>query len=757
MTPSEFLAALRAAPGYAQQIVHQVTLPARPAVYRALASPLPALLQERLHQLGIAQLWSHQAEAVDAARRGEHVIVATSTASGKSLCYHLPVIEALLADPSTRALYLFPTKALAQDQLRALRRLAPECRAATFDGDTPLPDRRQVRERAQIILTNPDMLHLGILPAHASWGPFFRHLRFVVIDEAHSYRGVFGSHVANVLRRLRRICAAAGSRPVFLATSATIGNPGEHLERLVGEPATVVAADGSPHGPRQLVFWNPPLLGEALAGCRSANAEAAALLAALVRARLRTIVFTRTRKLAELVAVYARERLRRDGDLADRIAVYRAGYLPAERREIERRLFNGELLAVVATTALELGIDVGDLTAAVLTGYPGSVASTWQQAGRAGRGEDESLVVLIGLDNPLDQYLMRHPDHLLTAPREHAWINPENPTILASHLLCAAHELPLGAEDLALFGEGLLGALGSLAAAGYLRQQGDYWFPTAIVSAPARAVNIRAGSEEPVTLLVGGQPLETVEATLAPLQLHPGAVYLHQGESYLVETLDLAARLARARPVDLPYYTVADEQTDLRIQHVSQTRPAGRTTAFLGEVAIRSQVVGFKRKRIFSEEVLSREPLALPPQQFTTAACWWTLPATLRAPLERQGGEFAGGLHAAEHACIGLLPLFALCDRRDIGGVSTPLHPDTGLPTIFIYDGHPGGVGIAERGYAELEALWTTTLQVLRDCPCQDGCPSCIQSPKCGNLNATLDKHAATWLLEWLLGEQAER
>ncbi|MFN8534318.1 MAG: DEAD/DEAH box helicase [Dehalococcoidia bacterium] len=750
MRPSAFVSAVRRDPGYEGQIVHETILSERPSTYQSLEHPLPVWLAERLRSLGIERFWSHQSEAIDAARRGAHVVIATSTASGKSLCFQIPTIEVLEGDAHARALYLFPTKALAQDQLRSLSQLAPSVVSRAFDGDTPVGDRSQVRRASQIILTNPDMLHVGMLPRHDAWSAFFRNLRFVVIDESHVYRGVFGSHVANVLRRLRRVCAFYGSHPVFIASSATIGNPGEHFQRLTGLPATVVDEDGSPHGPRQFLFWNPPIVGGQTMARRSANIEAAGLLVALARAGLRSIVFTKTRKLAELVYFYARDQLE-SGGLRDRIASYRAGYLAADRRSIERRLFNGDLLAVTATTALELGIDVGDLAATVLTGFPGSVSSTWQQAGRSGRGRDESLSILIGLDNPLDQFIMRHPDALFGKPQEHARINPFNPRIQTRHILCAAHERPLDLDDLDYFGEPLLGAIHDLTESGLLRRRGDRWYPAPTVDYPAAEIDIRAASGVAFDLVAGGRTIETIEAETALFQVHPGAIYLHQGDTYLVEDLDLQAYVARARRSDANYYTTADEQTELTVGSTIDERPAGTTVARLGDVTVRNQVVGFKRKRVFSEEVISREALDLPPQSFETVALWWTVPEVLRLEVEREGLDFAGGLHAVEHACIGLLPLFALCDRRDIGGVSTPYHLDTGEATIFIYDGHAGGVGITERGFAELEALWSTTLQMLRECPCDDGCPSCIQSPKCGNNNDVLDKAAARLILTRLV------
>lgn len=758
MNTSAFLRHLTLQPTYNAQIAHIEHIPPRDASCAELARPLVSSLQGCLDEHGLLPLYTHQAEAVNNARQGRNVMVSTSSASGKTLCYNIPVLEAILTEVGSRALYLFPTKALAQDQLRTLQELfcLPPLSVeefATFDGDTPQAERPQIRKRARIILTNPDMLHIGILPNHQSWSRLLRHLRYVVVDEAHIYCGVFGSHVACVLRRLRRLCNLYGSSPQFICCSATIANPGEHAERLVGLPFTVVDNDGSPHGGKDFVFWNPPIIDEAKSVRRSANSEATNLFTELVSRDIRSLTFARTRRLTELIYTYSRQRLAETAPaLAGRIKAYRAGYLPQERRQIEQELFNGQLLGVVATTALELGIDIGDLEATVLTGYPGSIASTWQQAGRSGRGRDRSLSFLIGLDNPLDQYFMRHPDFFFQKGFENALVNPDNPYILRAHLLCAAWELPLG-SDQGIFGATFGQRKAELEALGVLRERRWRWYLSPRIAYPAQGINIRATSGENFDLVdtATDSLLETVEASAAFFQIHPGAIYLHQGESYLVTELDLANRTAYAEPTTASYYTQTKEIEDLRIVKRTRSRSCGPVTVYLGEVEVTNTVVGFKKRAQFTEEVIGEEPLDLPTQHFPTVALWFDLPPEAVARLDKEQLDFAGGLHAVEHAAIAILPLFALCDRNDIGGVSTPFHPDTGRAQLFIYDAYPGGIGIAEKGFDLVEELWQATLKVITECPCQEGCPSCIQSPKCGNNNKPLDKKAARILLEGLL------
>lgn len=740
---------------YKQQIVHTEYIPSQDAIFGNLDKPLHPDLRARLESSGMPALYHHQAEALNAILAGKNVIVSTPSASGKSLCYHLATLEAILNDKDSRAVYIFPTKALAQDQLRSLKEFAcpeflSEAAVATFDGDTPQTERASVKRQARVLLTNPDMLHLGVLPNHQSWSRLFRHLKYLVIDEAHVYRGVFGSHMANILRRLRRICGFYGSNPQFICCSATIANPKEHAQNLLDLPFEEIVGDGSPHGEKYFAFWNPPFIDEAKGSRHSSNTEATFLLTELIQNNIRSLVFARSRKLTELIYIYTQGQL--PPSLSDKISPYRAGYLPRDRRQIERQFLNGELLGLVATTALELGIDIGDLEATVLTGYPGSIASAWQQAGRSGRSMDSSLSFFIAQDNPLDQYLMRNPDFFFGKNFDNALINPNNPHILKPHLLCAAWEKPL--DDEKLFGAGVDTALAELEQEGRLRKHQKRWYPTPAITYPAQDVNIRATSGENYAVIdvSQGRLLETVEASMAFFQIHPGAIYLHQGESYLITELDLARHTAAATLTSVNYYTQTKEITDLKVVKIAKEKDCRGVKVYLGDVDVTTTVVGFKKKRQFTEEVVGEEPLDLPPQSFPTTSFWFDLPQKAVARIAEAGFNLRGGLHACEHASIGVLPLFALCDRNDIGGVSTSFHPDTGKAEIFIYDAYPGGIGIAEKGFEIVETLWQATLRLIEECPCQDGCPSCIQSPKCGNNNQPLDKEAAVMLLQALLG-----
>ncbi len=751
-----FLAALKRRPDYQQQLVHLQYLSPRQATYATLRPPLPDPLTDALQRQGIRRLYRHQFDAITAIRRGEHVVVVTATASGKTLCYNLPVLETVLATPRTRALYLFPTKALAQDQADALGEFRlPDLHVATYDGDTPPAQRRRIREEAQIILTNPDMLHVGILPQHFRWANVFRHLRYVVIDDVHIYRGVFGSNVANILRRLRRVCRLHGADPIFICASATVANPQEFTSALLGLPVRVIDADGAPRGPKWIVLWNPPVIDVAQARRRSAYSEATALFTQLVRNGVRTIAFTQSRKVTELIYRYAHKDLAQDAeDLADRISPYRAGYLPQERRAIERRLFTGDLLGVVSTSALELGIDVGALDAALLVGFPGTIASTWQRAGRAGRGSGEALAILVAHEDALDQYLMRNPAYLFDRPCEHAVIDPENPYILARHLRCAAAESALWEKDTELFGSRTMEIAALLAEHGELTARRGRWYWTK-PTYPATDIEVRSVSGESFRIMEAGDGrlVGTVDAARAFEQVHPGATYLHHGDPYVVQGLDLAHKIATVVPTEGDYYTQPRSTTDLEIVEVHTQRPYGTTTAYFGDVDVTTHVISFVRKRLFSEEVLGEEPLDLPVQRLQTTALWFAIPGWLAEEVHRRGLDLAGGIHAVEHAAIGLLPLFAMCDRWDLGGVSYPIYPDLDAAAIFIYEGYPGGVGITEKGFALLDDLLGATLRVIETCPCEAGCPSCIQSPKCGNMNDPLDKVAATLLLRGLLGQ----
>jgi DEAD/DEAH box helicase domain-containing protein len=758
MDTSAFLEYLKSDPEYKDQIVHIQHIPARDAQLGWLDKPLDPLLQNRLDRASITTLYAHQVDAVNAVRQGNNVMVATPSASGKTLCYNIPVLNAMLENTTTRALYLFPTKALAQDQLRSLTELAGktinlpwEC--STYDGDTPPEDRAGIRKRARIVLTNPDMLHLSILPNHQTWGRFFRRLKYVVVDEAHVYRGVFGSHLACILRRLRRICNFYGSRPQFVFCSATIANPGEHAERLSGLPFKVIDKDGAPYGGKAFVFWNPPIIDEARSARRSANSEATYLFTGLVRQGVRTLTFAGTRKLTELIYVYSRDLLGQP--LAEKIKPYRAGYLASDRREIERELFSGQLLGAVATNALELGIDIGDLDATVLTGYPGSIASTWQQAGRSGRRGKRSLTFLVAQNNPLDQYFMNNPDFFFGKPFENALINWENGNILKPHLLCAAWERQLDASDTSYFGDALAPEVAELEEEGRLRKVDDCWYIAPQLSYPAQDVNVRSASSQNYQVLdssKGYDLLETIEEDHAFWQVHPGAIYLHQGESYFVRELDIEKHIAVVEPATVPYYTQTLEMTDIRVIQKIYDKECNGVRVSLGIVDVTNQVDGFKKKKHYTDEVVGEELLDLPPMRFITQSLWFDLPQKAVDTIEKNKLDFHGGLHAAEHAAIAILPLFAMCDRNDIGGVSTPFHADTGRAQIFIYDGYPGGIGIAEKGYEIIDQLWAATLKAIDECPCREGCPACIQSPKCGNNNEPLDKKAAVILLRGLLG-----
>jgi len=743
--------------GEASRMTHLEVIPARAASFVDMPEHLHPRLVEALGRLGVSRLYPHQARALDLVGKGRHVVISTGTASGKSLCYHLPVYEEILENPSSRALYLFPTKALAQDQLRSLKDLqGREVRSATYDGDTPTDLRGWIRREAQIVLSNPDMLHYGVLPNHRLWGGFFSHLRYVVLDEAHVARGVFGSHVAQVLRRLRRVAALYGSHPQFFFASATIANPGEHAGRLAGLEVDAVEDDYSPRGRKVFALWNPPDILSMEGGeiHRSSNLETAELLSRLMRLGVRTIAFSRSRKAAELIYGYVQRILdSSERELAEQLASYRGGYLPQQRREIERRLFAGELMAVVTTNALELGVDIGELEACIMNGYPGTIASTWQQAGRAGRRQGESLAVLVAADDPLDQYLMRHPDFIFGTPCEEAVIDLENPRILGAHLACAAYELPLREGDEEYFGADMWHILEELKRDEVLGTKGKLWYYAGLTS-PAQEVNLRSASGSLISIVEAdtGSLLGTVEEASCFFHVHPGAVYLHQGDSYLVEGLDLERMVALVRDEDLDFYTNPMDNTDVIVLEEEKARVVSPDACSIhyGEVEVATKVYAYQKRRLLTHEILETLGLDLPSQVLTTRALWYTLPVQRLAALGLDEYSLAGGLHAMEHAAISILPLFAMCDRWDIGGMSTAFHGDTGHATVFIYDAYPGGVGIAARGFELAVAHLRSTREMVRSCSCQEGCPSCIHSPKCGNGNEPLNKQAAIRLLELL-------
>jgi DEAD/DEAH box helicase domain-containing protein len=756
---------LAAAPGRRDRLVHVERVAARQGTTADWPGWVDGELVRRLADLGVQRPWGHQVEAAELARAGRHVVVSTGTASGKSLAYLMPVLTAVREGLVARdgrgvtALYLAPTKALAADQLRAVTALElGGLRAATYDGDTPTEEREWVRAHAGLVLTNPDLLHHSMLPGHARWAPFLRALRYVVVDECHVYRGVFGSHVAAVLRRLRRVCAHYGATPTFVLASATASEPAFSAGRLTGHSVVAVDRDRSPRGETAFALWEPPLTelrGERGAPVRrSVNAETADLLTDLVVEGCRTLAFVRSRRGAETVALLARDHLEEvEPGLGQRVAAYRAGYLPEERREVEARLQNGRLLGVAATSALELGVDVAGLDAVLLAGWPGTRASLWQQAGRAGRAGQGALAVLVARDDPLDTYLVHHPEAVFGQPVEATVLDPDNPYVLGPHLCAAAAELPLTEDDHALFGPTTAALLDDLVGRGLLRRRPTGWYWTSPDRA-SRLADLRGIGGEVVRVVETGtgRLLGTVDPGSADRTVHRGAVYLHQGTTYLVDSLDLSDSVALASAASPDYSTQAREVTDIRVVDIRTAVPWGEGTLTLGDVEVTSRVVSFLRRRLASGEVLGEEALDLPARHLRTRAVWWTLTLEQVARAGVAADALPGAAHAAEHASIGLLPLFATCDRWDIGGVSTALHPDTLLPTVFVYDGHPGGAGFAERGFERAGDWLTATRDAIQACGCEAGCPSCVQSPKCGNGNDPLDKAAAVRLLTALVG-----
>jgi len=730
------------------ELAHLTVEPARAGRSEPFPDDLDPRVASALVAQGITALYRHQAETWEALRAGGNVIVTTSTASGKSLAFNLPVLDLLAREPKSRALYLYPTKALAQDQARALQAFGLRgVKPAIYDGDTESERRWQIRKWANVILSNPDMLHVGVLPHHERWGDVLANLRYVVVDEAHVYRGVFGSHVANVLRRLRRLARTYGSEPQFVLASATIANPGRLAEMLVGEPATVVDSDAAPAPERTVALWNPELIDADLGARASSLGDASRLLATFVERGLRTICFAKSRKAVELIHRFASDRV--DPATAARLAPYRAGYTAGQRREIERRLMAGELLGVTATDALELGIDIGSLDCAISVGFPGTVSSLRQQWGRAGR-RAPGLAVLVASEDALDQYFMREPETLLARTVEAAILDHANPRVLDGHVLAAAYEGPIDERDDGTLGPEALERAAVLPElkrtdAGYVWNGKDY---------PAARVLLRSGELDSFTVVDDGTGtvLGTVERSRAYSTVHDGAVYLHLGEQHLVTRLDVDARLALVRPATVDWYTQAKKETATEI--VAAVRVEGRLGLALtfGRVAVSERVVAYQRKSISGGDTLETVPLDLPETSFETEAVWFSPTLAQLEGLEEMP-KLLSSLHAAEHSLIALLPLWAMCDRWDIGGLSTNVHPQTGLPTIFVYDGHAGGVGITERGFERFEGWVEDTARMLAGCPCAAGCPSCVQSPKCGNLNDYLDKDGALMLLRRLLAE----
>jgi DEAD/DEAH box helicase domain-containing protein len=754
---------LASGPGRDDSLRHLRVLPPRPATTAAWPQWVRADVVASFRERGIGLPWRHQVVGAEAAWTGQHVVLSTGTASGKSLAYQLPALTGVLnrrgprGERGSTTLYISPTKALAQDQLATVQELGLGVRVATHDGDSSPDEREWTREHGEYVLTNPDMLHRSLLPRHDRWSGLFRSLDFVVVDECHHYRGVFGAHVAQVLRRLRRVCAAHGSDPTFVLASATVGNPAEHASRLTGLDVMAVSHDDSPRGELALALWEPrftSFVGENGAPLRrAASSETADLLADLVSEGVRTLAFVRSRRAAESVATTTAELLAEvDPELPSRVAGYRGGYLPEERREIEQALREGRLLGLAATNALELGIDVSGLDAVLVAGFPGTRAAWWQQVGRAGRNAGDALAVLVARDDPLDTYLVTHPEALLDQAIEQTVFDPTNPYVLGPHLCAAAQEVPLRERDLAMFGPTAQETVDELTSAGRLRRRPHGWYWTHPEPAHVLA-DIRSGGGRPFALVEGstGRVVGTVDASSAHATAHAGAVYVHRGESWVVESLDLDDHVATIQRADVDYSTTARELTDITLVEELDHRRWGEARISYGTVEVSHRVVSYLRRRQPSGQVLEEVFLDLPEQTLFTQAVWWTLPDDLLAEHGFAGPDLPGAAHAAEHCSIGLLPLFATCDRWDIGGVSTARHADTGRLTVFVYDGHAGGAGISARGFAAAEAWLAATRDTIASCECPDGCPSCVQSPKCGNQNNPLDKQGAIALLDVLL------
>lgn len=700
-----------------------------------------------LEKSGIALFYSHQVKAIDLIRQGQNVLLMTPTASGKSLVYNIPVLESIIDDPNARSLYVFPLKGLEQDQVKNLNELSGSLgfgvAGAVYDGDTTAYRRKKIREAVpNVIFTNPDMLHLGIIPFHRKWGDLFSNLKYVVIDEIHSYRGVFGSHVAQVLRRLRRICDYYGSNPQFIAASATIANPDKLSGELFGVPFSVIHESGAPSAGKHFFFLKP---------IESPYTLATRLFVQCIKSGLRTIVFTKSRKITELIyawsANYAHE-------LIDKISPYRAGFLPKERREIEAKLFSGELLGVISTSALELGVDIGGLDCCILCGYPGSVSSTWQRAGRVGRQGRESVVMLVAIQDALDHYFMRHTDEFFDKGYEAAVIDPGNTNIVKSHIKCAASELPLRLTDSVYDIGGLMPVIDELVAEKTLSKskRGEVWFSAD--RSPQRGVGIRAIGERFMLVSESGRAIGELSGGRVFREAFPGSVYLHRGRQYQVVRLDIENRQAVCRAVNLQYYTQALSHEETEVINKRAEREFGLITFSWGTLRITQQITGYERKRVFDRQRISRHDLEMPEHVFETEGLWTVIDKETQLKIIANRFDLGGTLHAVEHALIASMPLFALCDRGDIGGLSHTGFPDFGRPAIFVYDGYEGGVGLSRRAL-EIAGEWIrTTYKFIAECPCLDGCPSCVQDSHCGNSNEPLDKEGARFLLEiWLCGE----
>jgi len=770
MKVKDFIKEIENSRDYYNQIVHIQDIPSREAIYGELETPLDPQLRSALQAQGIEKLYSHQVSAISAIREGKNIVIVTSTASGKTLCYNIPVLESILENENTRALYLYPTKALAQDQLKKLIRFKEvnpkfSFETGTYDGDTPTSTRKKLRDSGKIILSNPDMLHANILPNHSRWANFFSNLRYVVIDEIHTYKGIFGSNVANLIKRLNRICAHYGSSPQFICCSATINNPKELAESITDREMVLIDNDGSPKGSKKFVLWNPPFLDESKTERRSPNSEAVRLITELIRNRVQTITFVQTRVITELLYRYCQEALQRiRPNLVDRIRSYRGGYLPEERREIERLLFSGELLGVISTNALELGIDIGGLDACIIVGYPGTISSTWQRAGRAGRTKDDSLVILIGHNNPIDQYLMKHTSYFFEQPVENVVISPDNPHIMVGHLRCAVHELPITIKDEQIFGESAPAILELLQEDNQVKFISDKWYWTG-KGYPARDFGLRNMDENSYNIVDTTDNRNEVIGILdefsAFMLVHDRAIYMQEGETYFVKNLDIKQKIAYVEKVKVDYYTQSVTEDKIRVDEKEMEKEVFQSKAYFGQVTVTSITIMFRKIKLGSNDSIGFGNLNLPPIELETNALWITPPAFALARVKEYGRIASEGLMGIGNALAGIIPLYVICDYMDIGPVVDS--SNTGIPTIFVYDKYPGGLGFAEKSYELLDQILESCLELISSCPCDNGCPSCVGSVArtWSYLDADSefreripDKEAALMLLHDMLGKK---
>ena len=745
---TEYLQALKSSPRLGQQVVHHEELAEIPASFGKNRINWPSPLEDAIEQMGIDMLYQHQVTATDAIRNGDNVIVSTPTASGKSLIYNLPVFEQIMRSPDSTALYLFPLKALAQDQLRTLQELSfllpEELRpaAAIYDGDTTAYKRKKLRDRPpNILITNPDMLHLSMLGYHSTWSNYFAGLTHVILDEVHTYRGIFGSHMAWVLRRLKRICAYYGSTPQFILSSATVANPDELARDLLDEPVTVISKSGAPRAKRHFVFINP---------IDSAATAASQLIESSLKRGLRTIVYTQSRKLTELVSIWTQQRL---GSLADKLSSYRAGYLPEERREIETRLSEGSLLGVIATSALELGINIGDLDICILVGYPGTVMTTWQRGGRVGRKENESLIVLVGLEDSLDQHFMRNPQDFFNREIEATVLNPRNKTIIRRHLICAAAEQPIKTDEPLVQDTAVHEVVEELVAEASLLLTADANYWVGARKYPHREVDLRGtGQTFVIRNNADNRALGEIDYMRCFKECHPGAVYLHRGKTWLITRLDIETHEVTAVRKGVNYFTKTMGNKTTEILETYQAIELENFKVSFGYLRVTDTVTGFQRRLVAGQKMISTESLDLPPLIFETEGLWIEIPEAIQKRIEREQFHFMGGIHALEHGAISIFPLLVLCDRNDVGGIAHPFHEQLSRAAVFIYDGYPGGVGLSRKAFEKIDELLHLTQKTIGDCPCELGCPSCVHSPKCGSGNRPIDKQSALEILGDLLG-----